>query len=138
LVDGGILDNLPVEIMREFCDGGPVIAVDISAEFQIAKAYRFGEGISAGQIFLNRMNPFAGTKLVVPNIVNILLRTAELQAVRSRKDQRVRADLYIQPPVATFGTFDTKSIDQLVEVGYQYALERIADWRTLDSAAWAS
>jgi predicted acylesterase/phospholipase RssA len=137
LIDGGVLDNLPVEAMKEICDGGPVIAVDISAEFQLGKAYQFGEGVSARQLVLNRVNPLARTRLVVPSIVNILLRTVELQAVRSRMDQRVQADLYLQPPVDMFGIFETNSIDRLVEIGYRYAQEKFAGWRSGEGALWA-
>jgi predicted acylesterase/phospholipase RssA len=138
LIDGGILDNMPVDAMKELCDGGPVIAVDVSMEFSLAKAYQFGEGISAGQLLRNRMNPFSKTKVVVPTIVNILLRTAELQAVRSRATQRARASLYIKPPVDMYGTFDTRSIDTLVGIGYEHARDQIAEWKTSEAAVWLS
>jgi predicted acylesterase/phospholipase RssA len=138
LADGGILDNLPVDAMKELCNGGPVIASDVSMEFALAKEYRFGEGISARQLLFNRLNPFAKSRLVVPNIVMTLLRTAELQAVRSRSTQRTRADLYIQPPVAHFGTFDTRSVDRMVQIGYQYAEEQLAAWTQTTAPAWVS
>src|SRR5262249_47953176 len=36
LVDGAVLNNLPVDVMHRWCEGGPVIAVDVSASMDMA------------------------------------------------------------------------------------------------------
>ena len=37
-----------------------------------------------------------------------------------------RADLYLSPDVRGFGLLDLKAFDELVEIGYRHAAERLA------------
>ncbi|MCC7370242.1 MAG: patatin-like phospholipase family protein [Chloroflexi bacterium] len=129
LIDGGLLDNLPIGIMARYCEGGPVIAVNASAEFSLNEAYAFESKVTGWQVLLHRLNPFrkAG-RLVVPTITSILLRTVELASVQNRGTQIERAALYLNPPVTTFGWFEFEAFDRLVEVGYSYARPRLEAW----------
>lgn len=129
LVDGGVLNMLPVDVMNGMCDGGPVIAVDVSGQFDLSKPYHFGESVSGLELIVSRINPFARTKLRAPNLVSIMLRTAELSSVREQGVQARRADLFLNPPVAQFGVLDLKCLDTFVDVGYRYASEKIAEWK---------
>ena len=41
---------------------------------------------------------------------------------------RDTADVYLHPPVSEFGIFEFERIDEVVEVGHAYALERLRTW----------
>ena len=41
LLDGGLLNNLPVDVMRERLDGGTVIAVDLGVEVEMRVPERY-------------------------------------------------------------------------------------------------
>jgi hypothetical protein len=65
----------------------------------------------------------------VPTIAAIMARTAILGGVHAREEVRRRADLYLQAPVEDYGVFDWRSMERLVEVGYEHARGEIASWR---------
>ncbi len=132
LVDGGVLKNMPTDIMRDMGDGGPVVGVDVSAKADFEAAYHFGDSLSARQLLWSRINPFAREKLVAPNIVSVLLRSQEVGSVLNQNEQVRAATLYLNPPVARFGVFDQESFDELVEIGYEYTRDRVAEWKAAE------
>lgn len=123
LVDGGVLDNLPVGIMRDRCAGGPVIAVDVSpAEDLRMQRDAFP---SPWAILGERVRP-GPRPTPVPGIVDILMRTTLLASAAQRERSWREADLMLSPPVDRFGMLAFDQLDELVEVGYRYALEAAA------------
>lgn len=125
LVDGGIVNNLPGDVMRHKCGGGPVIAVDVGVEE--------GVGMGAGgfpspwTIFWSRVLPFR-TKIAVPGMLDILMRTTELSSANRTADVKRRVDLYLRPPIDDFGMLDFARMDEIVDVGYRYTLTAAAGW----------
>jgi lysophospholipid hydrolase len=128
LVDGGLIDNLPAEAMRMRCPEGLVFAVDASQELALNRHYRFGTGVSGWHVFLNRFVP-RERRIVVPSLVDTLLRVLEYSAVTSRHSNAPFADLVIRPPVDHFGTLEFSAYDRILEAGYYEARERINAWR---------
>ena len=129
LVDGGLMNNVPMDIMRDLCGSGTVITVDVSTAVDLAGNPQLGDYLSGWQVLWHKINPFA-TPFRVPNIAMILRRAVELGGEQHRIDliRQGAADLYLRPPIEKFGLFDFKSIDQIVEVGYRFAREKIAEW----------
>ncbi len=126
LVDGGVLNNLPGDIVRRLW-GGRVITVDVSTETEKRFTSEEPELPSAGAILKSRLNPFADT-VRVPGIIEILLRSSLLGSVRNAAAAEAEADLFLRPPVGEFGMFDVKAIDRLAEIGYRYAREQLEDF----------
>tara|TARA_B100000700_G_scaffold290231_1_gene348139 strand:- start:306 stop:713 length:408 start_codon:yes stop_codon:yes gene_type:complete len=129
LVDGAVLNNLPVDVMHEHCDGS-VIAVDVSAPLDLQENASYGVSLSGWQILWNRLNPFTPA-MQMPGISSIMMRAAELASVRAQ--QQVIAsdlsDLYLRPPVARFPAMDFGAITEIAQVGYAHAKEEIETWR---------
>jgi predicted acylesterase/phospholipase RssA/CRP-like cAMP-binding protein len=122
-VDGGILNNLPVDVMRERSVGN-VIAVDLSVDKEYDLDYH--EIPSPFQILRSRL-PFA-QKLQVPGIVTLMMKaTVVASAVHSRA-VRKDANFLFHPPVGRFGLLAMNDFEEIVEVGYQHACERLKDW----------
>jgi lysophospholipid hydrolase len=130
LVDGGLLDNLPMGVMRTVCGSGTVIAVDVTPPVDLAKIEPYGDGISGWQALQNKLNPFAPQQNL-PNLLTLLYRTVEIGSVHEQKSrlQQGLADLYLRPPVEQFAMSDHRAIDAIAEVGYRYAREAIAQWQ---------
>lgn len=128
LVDGGVLDNLPVGIMKARCAGGPVIAVDVSP----AEDLRMPRDAfpSAWAVLGERLRP-GPQSAPVPGILDILMRTTLLASAAQRERSWREADLMLSPPVDRFGMLDFEELDALVEVGYRYTLDAAADARSL-------
>jgi NTE family protein/lysophospholipid hydrolase len=130
LVDGAVLNNLPIDVMRRLCEGGTVIAVDVSPPVDLAENSPYGDSLSGWRVLWSKLNPFA-TRLKLPNLVMLLQRTGELGSIHSRKTQirQGSADLYIRPPVEHFDLIDAKPMVQIAEHGYRAAKEAIAAWQ---------
>ncbi|HEY5347083.1 MAG TPA: patatin-like phospholipase family protein, partial [Rhizomicrobium sp.] len=115
LVDGGVMNNLPVDVMRERAPGsGPIIACDITGELDLqAGDERYGER-SWWRLILERMR---GT----PSIVSILMRSGTVGSEAQRRVVRNLADYMFEPPLRDVGLRDWKKFDRAIAEGYDNA-----------------
>ena len=93
LVDGGVMNNLPVDVMREHAMGaGPIIACDVTGELDLqARDDRYGER-PWWWLMGQRMR---GN----PSIVSILMRSGTVGSEAQRRIVREQADYLIEPPM---------------------------------------
>ncbi len=120
-VDGGLLNNLPVDVMAERAVGR-IIAVDLSASKQYQLDYTEVPGPM--RILLGRWLPFL-KRYRVPGITTLLLKAQEVASLVHARETRGRAELLLRPPVAGFGLTDVRPFDQIVEAGYRHAMEAL-------------
>lgn len=123
LVDGGVLDNLPIDVMRRQGDG-PVIAVDVSATIDVRADPSYREAPNPWQLLLNR---WRRTARPFPNIVQLIHRSATLASDIYAKQAKHEVELYLDLPMDRFDMFDVEPLDEIVEVGYQYARQQLAE-----------
>ncbi len=126
-IDGGVLNNLPVDVMRSR-RVGQVIAVDLSV--QKDRSVDYDEVPSPYQILRGSVLPTGGRPRV-PNILSLMVKASLVASSAHSRAMRQQADLLMRPPVAEFGLLDVRSFDRLVEVGYEHARERLAGWKPL-------
>jgi predicted acylesterase/phospholipase RssA len=125
LVDGGILNNLPGDVMRQLC-GGYVVAVDVSPRRDGAFESWY-EGVPSGwQVFWSRMNPFRESITSV-SMMGLILRTAMLNSVSNMNRMKSSVDLYLHPPLDQFHLLDMHSFEKIVDIGYEYACKAIEE-----------
>jgi NTE family protein len=135
LVDGGVLNNLPTNLMRERCPG-LVLAVDVSAAMVMAAGQDTRASLPGWPHLWRAINRRA-QPAAFPNMMEILMRAATLSTSSASERSQIEADLYLHPPVDSFSGTRWAAIDKLVEIGYHYARERIEAWqagRELDVA----
>jgi NTE family protein/lysophospholipid hydrolase len=128
LVDGGIVDNLPGQIMKDFA-GGPVIVVDVSPEGDLAVEHK--EIPPARKILWSWIAPHR-TQIEVPTIADLIVRTAIISSVKRREEARQQAILFLRPPVDGFKLLGFNEFDNIVDAGYRYARDVLAGWNTRD------
>jgi NTE family protein/lysophospholipid hydrolase len=120
-VDGGVLNNLPVDAMREICDG-IVIANNVSPKVEL-KVTGSNEGEYSGwDYMLNALKP-SSKKIEMPSILNILMRSGTLYSIKAITVSKAMADIYMSPPIDKFQLLDFEPAHEIEEVGYQYALD---------------
>jgi predicted acylesterase/phospholipase RssA/CRP-like cAMP-binding protein len=129
LVDGGVVNNLPADVMRGL-GLGRVFASSVSPRAGLEMTTGFTIFPSPWRLLFNRMNPF-GKPLHVPGIKNILMRSASLQQGSTEE----AADLVIIPAGSDWGLLDWSSFDHIVERGYRAAAKAIEDWQARDATA---
>jgi NTE family protein len=124
LCDGGVVDNLPTDVMQNL-ERGSIIACNVSSEGGI-RMPGAGIGLPDPDALLR---PWAGPGRR-PSLAEIIARTATLTAdttgVRLAAE---RADHYVRMPVQGFGMFDWRRLDELIERGYRHAMEQLAPIR---------
>jgi len=127
LVDGAVLDNVPVEVMRGRIGSGSVVAVDLFPEVELVTAAPFDLGLSGWRVLRHRLNPLAPPR-PVPGLIDILSRSTALSGVRRQRaalaDDQV--DLLLRPPLPAIGALDFKAGAALIELGYRHAAEALA------------
>jgi NTE family protein len=70
LVDGGVFNILPVDIMRDFRKG-PVMTVDVSSKDELLVDETITSELSTWRLWLRRLNPFS-SKFAMPNLIEIV------------------------------------------------------------------
>lgn len=123
LVDGGLVDNLPVKTMKRLCQGR-VYAVDVSEQVEFMSKLSESYTVSGWKLLWQQLSPFS-EKPDIPNILNTLYRTTTVGGIRAIESAKSQADLCFEPPVSQFGVFEWKSVDKIIEAGYCYALRKL-------------
>ncbi|HEX3753782.1 MAG TPA: patatin-like phospholipase family protein [Rhizomicrobium sp.] len=113
LVDGGVMNNLPVDVMRGHGEG-PIIACDVQGEIDLkAEDESYGER-PWWWLIGQRMR---GN----PSIVSILMRSGTVGSEAQRRIVREQADYLIEPPMLGIGLRDWKRFDDAIRDGYDTA-----------------
>jgi len=121
-VDGGILDNLPVDLMRER-PVGRIIAVDVTSRRSHDVDY---DSVPSPWVVLGgRMLPFM-KRYKVPGTVSMLLMAMSIGSMESSRKAGERADLLVTPDLGRFGFTDVRPFDRIVAAGYQAAQQALA------------
>jgi predicted acylesterase/phospholipase RssA len=134
-VDGGILDNLPVGVMRRTIGIGTTIASDAGTA-RVLSGDANVDDISGWEVLLSRWRR-GRTAANLPTIADILMRTATISSIPAGAEARRSADLYLQPPSDGVRISEWSGIDRAVQAGYEYALPVIDAWKNAVSSRGA-
>jgi predicted acylesterase/phospholipase RssA/CRP-like cAMP-binding protein len=136
LIDGGVMNNLPVDVMNARLRGGPLVASDLNTEVELRAAEPFDASLSGWLVLLRKLNPLSPA-LAAPGIHSVLMRTLELgdSGARRERIQAAPIALHLRPPVGPCGMFDFKAAFSLIEVAYRYTLEQL-ETSSLAGASW--
>ncbi len=129
LIDGGLLNNIPVDRMAGVTGGGPVVAVDVSPDVDLRAEVDVGSELSGWRVLWSRLNPFVD-RIPAPSILSVLGRSAVVGSILSQR-QRLGAtagELYLPLPVGDWGLLEFKAIDRIVEAGLESSREPLRAW----------
>ena len=127
-VDGGLINNVPVDIMRSFVDGGVVIGVDVSPPHELNQITNYGEDVAGWRAAWHRFNPTRNRRVYRPSILLVLMRVIEFGGISYRREKAASADLYISPEVLRFKRNDFHAADDIAEAGYHASRETLLKW----------
>jgi NTE family protein len=111
LVDGGVLDNFPVEVMAAGAEG-PIIAVDAMGRRPLG-------------------SPGGGP----PPLLETLARSTVLSSWQAASLSRALADVLVFPDPGEVGLLAFERLDELRRAGREAALSTLAEWSTATSGA---
>jgi predicted acylesterase/phospholipase RssA/CRP-like cAMP-binding protein len=123
LVDGAVLNNLPVDSMRRLIMGGPLVAVDLLPEIERLPSAPFGPAMSGWRALASVLRGRFGSSSV-PDIMDVITRSNALAGVRAQKEllDSYNVDLYLRPPTPRMGAFDFDKAVPLIDLSYRYTL----------------
>lgn len=119
LVDGAVLNNLPVDVMR-CLHRGPIIAVDVTRD----------RALKPEMLALTRRRSWFH-RLRHPPIVSILMRAGTVSTEAEIAKQAQMADLLIVPQLGEIDIGDWRAFDEAVEIGYRQTSEALS--KSMDS-----
>jgi NTE family protein/lysophospholipid hydrolase len=135
LVDGGVLNNLPTDVMRQL-GPGPIIAVDVSATLDVRADPSYSKTPTPWQLLGNRLRPRAEPR-PFPNILRLIHRAALMASDVYAKQAKQEVELYLDLPMDHFDMFDMDALDRIAEFGYRFAREQLDTTAALAAIGWA-
>ncbi|OBG64955.1 patatin-like phospholipase family protein [Mycobacterium sp. E3339] len=124
LVDGGLMNILPADVMCADPDG-EVICVDLRTTWVPSKGFGPLPAKLQPPAFVRRL--LTGTDVALPPLQDTLLRSVELAAPKWNLRELPRVAAIIEPDVSAIGPLDFKNIDAALKAG------RIAARRILEA-----
>lgn len=132
LVDGGVIDNLPVGEMRRRSRGA-CIAVDVSAGFppksELEEHHLPGWWQLLGEHFGQRRRPSIG---------QLLLRAGTVNSDVARRRRQQQAACLLQPPLTGIELLGWKQFDTAEAIGYRHAMQRMEELQKMVASALES
>ena len=129
LVDGGVLNNLPIDVMRAMNPSGTVIAVDVVPRQGPTATEHFGYSQSGWDVLAGRFLPWK-KRVGAPPLVATVLRSMVVGADRVRRkmvDEEM-ADLYLNIDISGVGMLQFDAVDEVAGMGYNQTYPALERW----------
>ena len=120
-VDGGVINNLPVDVMRA-ANVGVVIGVDVGSDATFSSDI---QDIDLPPLW--KMLGWFRRHKQRPTILQILSRAGMISSDATTLAGRRLTDLLLQPPLANIDLLHWKAFARAIEVGYRHARQRLAE-----------
>ncbi len=125
LVDGGVLNNLPVDVVRARGVAPLVIASDVSDTTTSGWTRPREAAVSGWRVLVDRLRG----RPTPPRLGDLIVRASTLAAARHLATVGVsETDLYVRLPVDGFATFDGKGVQAMIDIGYDHGRRVVDGW----------
>jgi predicted acylesterase/phospholipase RssA/CRP-like cAMP-binding protein len=137
LVDGGLVNNVPADVMRSLTPGGTVFAVDVAPSEDFSRPVEEHLAISGWKQARRRWGSRSGPRPEL-TLMEVLGRAIRLGGVSRAQAIQADADCYLVPPLARFKALDFSRGRAMAETSYAYALEALGRWLEDRGRPWES
>ncbi len=129
LVDGGVLNNLPINVMRELNPSGIIIAVDVQSPRGIEAKGEYGISLSGWRQLLDKILPWRRA-VRAPQLAAVIMQSMMVGSNQARDHmlQQELADLYLNIHVPGVGMLQFEAIEKAVRIGYERAIQPLTKW----------
>jgi predicted acylesterase/phospholipase RssA/CRP-like cAMP-binding protein len=126
IVDGGVLDNLPIGPMRRRIPTGPIVAVDPSPRGTPVRYDPIEPDVSGFALLRDRL---LRRQRRVPTLGDVILQTVVVGSIHLRRGARPDPDLLLlAPTLGTHGLLDFGVLREVAGEGYRETRGPIAAW----------
>ena len=132
LVDGGVLNNLPADIMRHDIEEGAIVAVNVAPPVGPRARGEMAMSVSGWEALRSRSGK---GKAKYPGVAAMLLRTMITGSVRmqSRMLEAGVVDLHLDLDLRGISLLDFERVGPVAAAGYEAAMPRLEAWLTAQS-----
>lgn len=132
LVDGGVLNNLPIDVAREFTPDGLVIAVDVAPDRGLGAHADYGLSVSGFDALRARIGANKGK---YPHMTAVLMNSMIAASMRERDLQASDglADCYLDLDIKGVSMLDFHDPAAVAKQGYEVAMPILEPWWALQS-----
>lgn len=126
-LDGGLLNNLPVDIMKKIVSGnGRVIAIELTHKSEDNNKYNFPPILPFIKTILAKSN-LAYKDYIFPPLIDTFLKSLLAGAAAKQEANGFIADLLVSPDLSEFSLFHIHQRDQikLIKIGYKSTINKI-------------
>lgn len=130
LVDGGVLNNLPIDVMRQLNPGGKIIAIDVAPPTGTRAKQDYGLELSGWRLLCRSANPFS-KKISAPAIGAVIMQSFILGSsiVREENLKQGTADYYQNIHITRVGLLEFKKVDYAEKLGYEASIKPLREWQ---------
>ncbi len=126
-VDGSVLNNLPIDVMRERTRG-PIIAINVGATEGPRASANVDQVPGALAMLKGRLLGHREEKPEIPGIIDVLLGSAMIGGVRASRAYEGMAELIIRPELDGFGQLEFSALQAMADRGYAAAVEALSEF----------
>jgi predicted acylesterase/phospholipase RssA/CRP-like cAMP-binding protein len=128
IVDGGLLENLPVGPMRQRMPTGPIVAVDPSPQRAPVRYDPLEPDVSGWGLLVSRLLR-RGRSRRLPSIGEVVQRTVVVGSIHLRQRREPDPDvLVLAPDLGEWALLDFGALSVIAEAGYREMREPIRAW----------
>lgn len=135
LVDGNVMNNMPLDVMREWCGNGTVIGLNPMPTEDKMRRYNFGPTLTGWEALLGRLKWFGSTTRA-PSILGSVMRATEINSANRMRLAPFRglADLLVEPKLGSFPILAFDQYASIIDIGYRAAREALDGWRRQEAS----
>jgi len=129
LVDGGVMNNLPIDVMRNMNPSGTVMAIDVVPPTGSTSKEDYGLELSGWQQLFRSIIPFQKPARA-PRIGAVIMQSIVLgsSVARELALKQGLADYYQNIHVKRVGILEFNKLDYAENIGYEISLPEISKW----------
>ncbi|KTD60342.1 patatin-like phospholipase [Legionella santicrucis] len=117
LIDGGVLNNMPIDVMRRYSNSSKIIASNISSKHSF-QTTPLPYSLSGWKLLYNK---FLGKKTLPISLGELVLQLLTISSQQNTERVMSMADYGISLKVEQFGILDFKKYKEITDAGYQQA-----------------
>jgi predicted acylesterase/phospholipase RssA len=136
-VDGGVINNVPVDLMKTFSNNGIPIGIDVSPPHELHVVEDYGDVVPGWPAFWKRFNPFSRHRVFMPSILLVMIRTLEFSGIAYKNLRIEFADIYVYPDLLKVKRTDFHLAPQIAQAGYDSARAGVLEWLANSAVAAA-
>ncbi|MFI0434418.1 MAG: cyclic nucleotide-binding and patatin-like phospholipase domain-containing protein [Parachlamydiaceae bacterium] len=125
-IDGGIINNLPVDVMRGKIRGGKILAVNCCSETPKSVFKSYPEAWKSGwDILKDKFLTFQHSRNDYDNIINLLYSSMVMASASQQNIMCKAADYLVKIDTSAYDLLDFKCHKEIIQLGYDQGKKQL-------------